>query len=96
VKIERGMISKNAIISVVVTVALLNIGMDLLMAVLLGYFGITAIYRIGLKKCYNIFNPMALTGVGVSAAVFHFTQNWIIALVLGLAISLAVGILLPS
>lgn len=89
-------ISKSAIVSVAVTTAMLSTGMDPLLAFLVGYFGITALYRIGLKKCYNIFNPMALGGTGAAGAVFYFTQSWIFALVLGLAISVAVGFLFPA
>lgn len=88
-------ISKAATLGVLATVAALYFGVQPLLAFFIGGIGVTAVYRVALKRCFNFMNPMALTGAGATVLVFQFTGDWIASLVIGLVISLIVGLLSP-
>lgn len=88
-------ISKAATISVLVAVALLYfVPLHPGIVFLVSGIGVTFIYR-AIKGCFNFVNPMALTGAGAVVLTYYFFPSPVIAMILGMVVSVVVGILVP-
>ena|GEM_PF-4548285 len=88
-------VSKAATIGVFVTVGMAMYGFAPLTAFLVGSIGVTAVYRLALKRCLNFFNPMGLAGAGMVVLVYSSTALPLYSLVAGLVIATIVGLLHP-
>lgn len=88
-------ISKAATIGVFVTLGMAMYGFAPGASFFVGGIGVTAVYRTLLKRCFNFFNPMALTGCGMVILVYFFTGLPTYSLAAGLLISIFVGFLHP-
>jgi hypothetical protein len=87
--------SRAATIGVFVTLGMAIYGFAPGIAFLVGGVAVTGIYRILLRRCFNFFNPMALTGAGMVVLVYSYTGIWTYSLLAGLVVSIIVGFLHP-
>ncbi|MFH1450706.1 MAG: hypothetical protein ABIF92_01855 [archaeon] len=88
-------ISKAATISVLVAAVLLfftplHPGVVFVIAGI----GVTFLYR-AIKGCFNFINPMAITGSGAVVVIHYFYPNILVMLVVGLFVSVIVGLVVP-
>ena len=88
-------LSKSAVLSVLVTLALAYFGFQMGIAFLVGAIGVTLAYR-GIKGCFNFVNPMALTGSGAVVLVLSYTHDVFFAFLGGMLVSMIVGLLYPG